>query len=81
MNQETINTVLEAEKDFLYFAKNNKLEVNKWALGYSRYASFPFDTMKNVKESFIIVEKTITDLCNFLGSLTDQEFLNWLKVN
>lgn len=79
METKEIKRILEAEKNFLNDAKKEKLRVSKWALGYCRYASLPFDVMKKTKSEFVIYPKTITDLCNFFGSLTKTDFKNWLK--
>ena len=81
MKQEQINTVLEAEKHFFDLMTRRKVTFNSYSVGYHRLRSLPEETQNKANIACAVYQKTTTELCEFLGSLTEMEFLNWLKVN
>lgn len=62
----------------------NKIEnqPSNYSIGYKRLASLPQRVKMNIIKSLALRgESSQLSIKDFLGSLTDAEFVNWMKLN
>jgi hypothetical protein len=60
--------------------KKLEAEPKNYSLGFRRWTVLPNRVAKNVILACVLENKTIIDAQEFFNGLTEEEYINWLKL-